>query len=182
MQERRASFDKWEQMKKILIILTIFTFTTAHSQVKCRAIIDWKYLGTIDIYTRPNDKIIFQVKNDSLNEDFLLLDILDQTETYFFVSISLNSEQNKKVGWIKKADYIGVYVKHEEFPMDLTIYKDKKESDIDKTVIKKWTSKLLTIELCSDNWTYVLVKHNGQIYKGWIKTDKLCANSYTYCN
>src|SRR5687767_6992565 len=108
-------------MKTLLIVLTFCTFTRGNGQVRCHAIIDWKYLETIDVYTKPNDQIIFQVKNDSLNEDFLLLDILDQTETYFLVSISLNSEKSKKVGWIKKAHYIGTYVKHEEFPMDLTL-------------------------------------------------------------
>lgn len=169
-------------MKKLLAVFTLFFFSTTYCQDKCRAIIDWKFLDVVDIYDKPDGKLIHQMKNDSANEDYLHLIILKQTESYFFVSIVTEIKKEERKGWIKKASYIGAYKKHEKFPMDLTLYKDEKESDKDKIVITNWRPTLLTIEKCGDKWSLVSLKQNGHTFKGWIQADELCVNSYTYCN
>lgn len=173
-------------MKALLTMLTLLVFTNLYSQVKCAAVIDWKYTGSVDIYDKLNGKLIDQLKNDSANEDFLYLTINDEADNYFNVSISFNSEiangNNPKAGWIKKANYIGAYIRSEKFPMSLTLYKNKKISDSNKIVISNWTPSFLTIEKCENEWTLVSLHHHSKLYKGWIETNHLCANSYTYCN
>ena len=181
-------------MKKLLLALTVvLALTAAHGQTgkydslrySVEAIIDWKYNGTINIYDKPDGKIIDSIKNDSTNEDYLQLTIFDETENYFYVSIS--RQKAGKRGWIKKANYIGAYAKagqahNKKSPIDLTIYQDKKVSDTGKVVIKDYKSELLTIEKYTNKWAFISLTRNGETYKGWIETDKLCANSYTYCN
>jgi hypothetical protein len=159
-----------------------FSFLNVYSQDKYPAIIDWKYLGIVNIYDNPDGKIIYELKNDSINEDYLHLDILAQNDAYFYVSISLTINKNVKIGWIKKADYIGAYIKHEKFPMDLIIYKDKKISDNNKIVIKGWTPTLVTIEKYAEKWMFISIKHDGKTIKGWIEINELCANSYSTCS
>ena len=180
-------------MKALLTMLSLLVFTNLYSQVKCAAVIDWQYTGNIDIYDKPTGKIIYQLKNDSANEDFLYLTINNEAGNYFNVSISFNSQLvsfnsqlangNKTMdGWIRKANYIGAYSRSEKFPMSLTLYKNKKISDSNKVVIENWTPSFLTIEKCANEWTLVSLHHHKKLYKGWIETNKLCANSYTYCN
>jgi hypothetical protein len=170
-------------VKLTLTIFAFLTFSNVYCQDKCPAIINWKYLGTVDIYNKPGGEIIATMKNDSINEDFLHLDILDQTETYFRVSIgSTIKPQNINKGWIRKANYIGALIKHEKDPMDLELFQFKKNSSSDKIVISNWTPGLLTIEKFADKWAFVSTRQNGQTYKGWIEIDKLCANAYTTCN
>ena len=168
-------------MKKLLsLIIIILSLDTVYCQDKCPAVIEWHYIKPINIYDKPDGKIIHQMKNDTTNEDLLHLDILKQNNTHFYVSINL--VKDSATGWIKKADYIGAYKRHEEFPMDLTLYKDKKISDANKITIKNWTPTMLTIEMYADKWVFVSLKQKGMAYSGWIQANELCANSYTYCN
>ena len=169
-------------MKALLTIIILVSFSTVYSQTNCLAIIDLKYPGPVDIYDNPEGEIIYRMKNDSINEDFLQLSILDQTDNYFYVSISTTIKKDQVTGWIRKAAYIGAYKRHEKFPMDLILYKDKKVSDAEKMVISNWTPMLLTIDSCDGGWVLVLLKQNGEIFRGWIEENELCANFYTYCN
>ena len=122
------------------------------------------------------------MKNDSINEDFLHLDIFDCTDTHFNVSIRMTIKKDSATGWIKKADYIGAFKKHEKFPMDLILYTDRKVLDSNKLTIKNWMPGLLTIENFEGKWIFISLKQNGQLYKGWIKENELCANAYSTCS
>ena len=170
-------------MKTLLTIILLLTFTKVYCQDSCSAIIDWQYLGRIDILEQPEGKVIHQMKNDSINEDFLHLEILNQEGNYFYVSIYFAmNEEEKTIGWIKKADYIGAFKRNEKFPMDLTLYKKPKESKKNKVVVKSWNPGLLKIEKCSGNWVLVSFKQDNKRYKGWIEANELCANAYSTCS
>jgi hypothetical protein len=171
-------------MKKPILLTLLFSLSglNTYCQNKCSAIIDWKYVEPIIIYDKPDGIVIHSMKNDTANEDFLKLEILEQTESFFHVAITNTIKKDSAIGWIKKGQYIGAYKKHEKFPMELTLYKDKIISDLNRIVITNWTPTLLTIENSSVNWVFVLLKQNEHIIKGWIQQDELCANSYTYCN
>ena len=80
--------------KKLLNILMAFSFFSANCQQNYTAIIDIKYLVTIDIYDKPFGKIIHQMRNDSVNEDYLHLTILNQTDKYFYVSINMTEKKD----------------------------------------------------------------------------------------
>ncbi len=168
--------------RTIPILLFTLRVLTGHSQGTCPAIIDWKYLKTVNIYSKPEGKLFKQVKNDSTNEDYLQLIILKQTESHFYVSIHKTITKDSTTGWIKKGDYIGAYKRHEKFPMDLILYANNKVSDADKIIIANWTPSLLTIAKYADKWVFVTLNQDGKKLMGWIQTDELCANSYSYCN
>lgn len=167
-------------MKVPFTLLFILCLSAVHGQDMCPAVIDWKYNGAVDIYDAPGGSIIAQMKNDSINEDYLHLQIVGQTETYFMVSIS--SMHEAREGWIRKADYIGTYVRNENQPMNLELFRSRKASESEKIMVSNWSPALLTIEKCADKWAFVSTKHKGKSYKGWVEIDKLCANSYTTCN
>ena len=168
-------------IREIIFIAIILSAMNCFAQDKCLAIINWKYLRPVELYDKPGGNVVETIKNDSASEDYLHLDIIEQTDAYFNVIISSIKISNKR-GWIRKADYIGAYKKHEKFPMDLTIYKDKNVIDSNKIVIKDWTPDLLTIINCDGKWTFVSLTQNKKKYEGWIETGELCANAYTYCN
>jgi hypothetical protein len=169
-------------MKKYFIILILFFFINSFGQNECTAIIDWQYIGDIEIFEKPNGKIITTVKNDSINEDFLHLTINNQTEEYFYVTISLAINYNEIIGWIKKAEYIGAYKKHEVINMKLILYSENKISNENKIEIENWNPTLLTFEKYSENMVLVSLNQNGKKITGWIEKNELCANSYTTCN
>ena len=169
---------------KILIPLPflLLIFSAVHSQKKCAAVVNWRYGAPVLLYDKPNGSVIDQIKNDSTTEDFLHLDISDQQGQFFFVSISLTVQKITKEGWIKKADYIGAYVRKDAYPMDLVLYKEKNVSEENKIIVKGWTPVLLTIEKYAEDWAFVSTMQNGKIFNGWILMKDLCANSYSTCN
>lgn len=169
-------------MKVILFVVYIFISTHSIGQDTCHAVIDWHYLGEISVYETPRGKKICSMENDSVNEDFLHLTILDQKDSFFYVHISKTVKKESKVGWIKKADFIGTYKRNCNLGMDLILFSQRNDKEKNKVVIKNWRPKLLTIEKYVDKWVYVKVKHQNVIIKGWIEMKELCANSYSYCN
>jgi hypothetical protein len=170
-------------MKLYLLLIFLIVYSKAFSQNNCSAVIDWKHVEMIDIFNQPYGKIIRQMKNDTITENFLNVEIINQKSNHFYVSIYLAmNESEKTLGWIKKGEYIGAYKRHEEFPMDLTLHKTKQNNEKNSIVIKNWIPKLLTIEKCTGNWILVSLRQNEHKYKGWIKAMELCANAYTYCN
>jgi hypothetical protein len=169
-------------MKTVIFILTILTSNKLLSQKTCPAIVDVKYNGTIDIYDNPSGYFIHKLKNDLENEDFISMLILDYTNTDFLVSIKMEIKKDSARGWIKKASYIGAYKRHEKFPMNLALYKDKKMTIENEFIVDNWTPSLLTIEKYENDMAFISIIQAGEKYKGWIPMNELCANSYTYCN
>jgi hypothetical protein len=168
--------------KTFIYILTVFSILTTYGQQNCTAIIDVQYFKSIDIYDKPFGKTIHQMSNDSANEDFINIKILSEKSSFFYVFINKNEKKDSSTGWIKKADYVGAFKRNETNPMELILYKKKNASDRDKISIKSWTPSFLTIEKCVGNWTFVSLRRSGEIIKGWIQSNELCANAYTYCN
>ena len=167
---------------ELIICLILIRITDGYGQSSYSAIIDWKFVDTVFIYDKPGGQVIDKMKNDSINEDFLHLILLDQTEDYFYVNIELIIQSHKSKGWIKKTDYIGAYKKHEQFIMDLVIYRLKKEDEENMIKIKDWNPGFITVEGFSEDWNFVSISHNDEKIRGWIQSSELCANAYTYCN
>lgn len=169
-------------MKLLYVTILIFFSLTGLCDAQHKAIIDNYYLADVAIYDKINGQIITQMKNDSIEEDFLQLTILKQTKTHFYVQIGHTIKVDSTYGWIQKAKYIGAYLKNENFPMDLILYKKKIESEKNIIFIKNWKPELLTIEKYDGDWIYVSNVQNGIKYEGWIKAERLCANPYSTCS
>ena len=140
------------------------------------------YNGVVKVFRKPNGLVITQMQNDSANEDFLSINILEETRKFFHVSISFAIKGNAQIGWIKKANYIGAYYRQEKFPMDLVLYKTPDAIEKNEVVIINWTPTLLSFCECRGNWILVSLTSNGKTYRGWIEEKNLCANAYTTCN
>jgi hypothetical protein len=169
-------------MKLLLTLFSFFLVFNGFTQSKYPAIINWKYNGIVNIYNKPNGIIKNQLQNDSTNENYLHLTIIDQTKNYFLVSIGFAMGNSFTEGWIKKEIYIGAYSKRESYPMDLVLLKSKKNIDKNKIIVKNWNPSLLTVERFNGKWAYVYVIHDNCKICGWIEVERLCANSYSTCS
>ena len=168
-------------MRLIITSLALVSAALVWAQEKCEAFIDWQYLQPINVYSTPNGEVIGQVRNDSVAEDFILLEILESKKGHMRVKATMAVSGKTQTGWIKKADQIGAYYREERTPtMDLPLFK----SPSSKTpfVVKAWTPGLLSIAQCKGEWVLVSVNQNGSWISGWIRSGDLCANPYTTCN
>jgi hypothetical protein len=168
-------------MRLTLTFIALVSAAQLWAQVKCEAFIDWQYLQSIDVYATPDGEIVGQVRNDSVDEDFIGLEILDSRKNYLHVKATLLVSGKTQVGWIKQADYICAYYREERVPtMDLTLFETP--STKKPFVVKDWAPVLLTIEQCTGKWVHVSLRQNGHRVAGWIDANDLCANPYTTCN
>ncbi len=168
-------------MRILLALILLAIATRSWGQDKCSAIVDWRYLEPIGIYATPGGEVIAQLRNDSVAEDFIEMEILDESRDHLHVSITMSIARDVKTGWIKKAEYIGAYLRHEQTPrMNLSLFETPSAKK--PIVVKDWMPALLTIEECKGKWVRVSTTQNGQRIVGWIAKSELCANAYTTCN
>ncbi|MFN8417473.1 MAG: hypothetical protein U0U66_14160 [Cytophagaceae bacterium] len=167
---------------RIILLYILFLPFIGFSQIQYSAMIDITYLGEIEIYDNPGGSVVKKMRNDSINEDFLYLNILQQTPTHFYVFISYSVQKDSITGWIKKENYIGAYIKNDKYPMDLILYNRCINSEKTKVVYSDWTPAFLTIDKYHNGWLYVTNTQNGKKIKGWIQTEGLCANPYSTCS
>lgn len=168
-------------MRSLLTLIVLLTSATLLAQDKCKAIVDWRYLRPIEVYSTLGGKVVGQFQNDSIAEDFIQLQILTVKKNYLQVEIAMTIADKKQTGWIKKGEYIGAYLRQERPPtMDLTLFQNP--SPAKPFIIKDWTPGLLTITACNGEWVSVSTVHNSKTITGWITAAELCANPYTTCN
>ena len=167
---------------ELKLILLLSLLIPLFGIAQCEAIINWKYSGEITVYEKPKGEKIVSLKNDQKNENFLSLEIIEETDNLFNVNISLAMSSESYKGWIKKDNYIGAIVRQEKEFMNLVLYDKPSQKDSKKTELKKWKSEFITIIKCEGNWTFVSVSYKGKRTVGWIESDKLCANNYSTCS
>jgi len=168
-------------MRPLLTSIIVLTSVGSLAQDKCEAIIDWRYLHPIEVYSTPGGKVVGQFQNDSIAEDFIQLQILDVKKNFLQVELAMTITNKKQTGWIEKGEYIGAYLRQERPPtMDLTLFQSP--SPAKPFIIKKWTPGLLTITACNGGWVSVSAVNKGKTITGWISAVELCANPYSTCN
>lgn len=168
-------------MRIFLLWILLLPFI-GFSQVHYSAMIDINYLDEIEIFLKPGGLVVKKMRNDSINEDFLYLNILQQTSTHFYVFISYSIQKDSITGWIKKGNYIGAYIKNDKYPMDLILYKRYKNLERNIIVNKDWAPEFLTINKYHKGWLYVTSIQRGEIINGWIRGEYLCSNPYSTCS
>ena len=144
------------------------------------AIVSWHHNGTIKILDAPSGSEITTIKNDSLNENFISLEILEEKKGYFHVQIWLAIDQVKHQGWIKKQENIGAFLRNQNEFVDIKLYLESHSDEFQ--LIEKWKTKFITIEEYDQDWIKISISHKGKRLTGWIKSNLICANNYSTCS
>jgi SH3-like domain-containing protein len=164
----------------ILIILTFSVYS--QSRCNCEAIIDWQYGGQVYIYDMPNGQVNDSIANDSINGDFLIVRITDIQKDYFKVTLQSSFAETQKRGWIKKANYIGIYARNYSDDVKLELYSQPDKTSKVESIVNEWIQNLYVIVDCKDYWVKVKMTSNNKRYTGWLEKEMQCANPYTTCN
>ena len=169
-------------MKSSLCFVAIAIWLRAGAQTECPAIIDWQYTGPVEVFDHTGQQLLTTLRNDSANENFLYVEILGTNRDFLHVSIAPAMDPHANTtGWIKKAAYVGAYLQAEHFPTMELVLHNRASTKSRTVVVPAWQPGLLAILECTGEWTLVRTRQNGKEWKGWIETDRLCANAYTTC-
>lgn len=168
-------------MKSLLLCLFLPLVTLSQSEAS-EAIIYWRFVEAIDVYSMPNGAVLTSLQNDHDNENYLSLAILAETKDFFFANISYGVSGKSYEGWIKKREYIGAFSRNEKEVQNLILFSKPSSGDTKQIHLTDWQSEFITIEKCKDNWRFVSLRYKGEIVTGWIEAHKLCANNYSRCS
>ncbi len=169
-------------MKKInftvLILLIIFIFNwsqTSHFDNREVFLNDSDTSGTI-ICETPNGKILYTIKNNPNDELFIMFNVLEVNQEWFRIE-TLNYPETIS-GWIYgsvTAARIG------NLDNSMNIYQ---KPDSNSTIAASWTGmKIIQLVTFKGDWAKVkLTLDNDELVIGWIRSNLLCGNPYTYCN
>jgi hypothetical protein len=141
--------------------------------------IDFK--GNINVYEKPNGKILQKIKNYMFNEDdIIIFKVIEQNDTMFYVTAYYNYEKDSINGWIKKNDNIGIYSKAYDQPLKLYVQPDEKSKVLN--VMHDYCPDMFIVTEIKNKWVRVKIKYNNKIYQGWMPPDMQCANPYSTCS
>lgn len=169
-------------MSKILTITFVFLqlYINAQSLNKCncQAFIDLNFKNEIIVYDKPNGITIKKLKHDFKNEDYLTLDIHNDTVGFFQIDISNAIKGKYYHGWIKKSNLINVYTRFDK----TALFSNPDIKSKINFIIPQQTNEVFIIENCKDKWVYGRIKYNGRFIKGWLQYSDQCPAIYTTCN
>jgi hypothetical protein len=169
-------------MKTVFFLVMLFITQSCKSQSqKCECdgfLIPEK--KAISLYNNSNSqKVVYHIKNDSINEIYYNLLILESNKNLLKVIPTSISDTVKKAGWIKN-DNVGIYSATYNRVLHLYAKPDKKSDTLFE--IKEYFTQPLTVISCSGKWLFVEVKLKDKFYKGWMASEDQCANVYSTCN
>lgn len=154
------------------------------SEVGATIFLDINFSEGINIYDKPNGKVITTTQNSVEKEDFVLFDLLHKTDSLFYV-VAYHSLDESTIakGWILKNKRLGIYSRAydaENHPLVLYECPD----DTSQIVAKKAYYDPVMYEVVDfeGKWLKIRAIINDITYQGWIPPEMQCSNVYSTCS
>jgi hypothetical protein len=170
----------------IRIIMCLFLFNYAYSiqnveRFKIDVFLDINYEGEKLLYDKPGGKIIYELKHNTNEVDFIGFTILNKNDSMFYVSVqhAIDGELLMK-GWIKKDEHICVYSRAYNNPLKL--YDLPQNTSEVSCVIEEYNPDSYIVIDCEGQWLKVKTVFKGIEYSGWMSPEMQCSNVYSTCS
>lgn len=146
--------------------------------------LDIDFVGNINIYDKPNGKVISIVRNNVEEENFVLFDLLKKDNNMFYIVAYHSLEEDTIAeGWVFKNKHFRIYDRmYNPEKSPLILYKNPNNTSqivSNKTYYDPVMHEVIDF---SGNWLKVKTKINGIIYEGWLPPEMQCSNVYSTCN
>lgn len=172
-------------MNKFILILLVCVTSALLSQGKneekcnCLVILIPKQ-EKIPLFDCPKGKVIDYLFNDTINENYVILQLRRIQKGYAFITGgSAIIDTVSKTGWVKKRQ-LGIYPSVYSEPVKL--YAEPNKLSKIRSIIKDPQYFPFTVIGCNEGWLLVEYRLYDKIFKGWLPPDNQCANPYTTCN
>jgi hypothetical protein len=171
----------------ILCLYTLFGFyNKVNGQAtacSCTVLVNPEYSGEIRLLKSPGGELVRSLRHNLAQDDFVVLTLQKSTAEYFYVSASYAIAGPIADGWIRKAEFIGVYSKVYAEGDSLLLRQLPDTSAAPVQVIPEYLPHLLMVVDCEKNgWLKIETELGGQRISGWLAPELQCANPYTTCS
>ena len=170
-------------MKLILtIVLLIFSIENNAQTINCDLLIDPEYKGVVLVYDKPSGNETISVKHDFINQDFLTLTVIKETQDYFYGILQFAISERKTKGWLRKSKYIGTFARNYHPKFALKLYSNPSYKSKLNSIVPTWTNQIYQVTSINKDWVYVKLNYKGKLKQGWLSPDMQCPNPYSTCN
>lgn len=132
----------------------------------------WEYL-----YDIPNRNVVDSVMNDTINDDFVFLDIYEFKDSFALVNVSHLESNKEHFGWIRK-EALGIYLCQDADSIVNLCSKPFLGAVICDSVVTPIWGEMYRVAGATDGWLYI----DDRGKKGWVPRANQCCNPYSCCN
>jgi hypothetical protein len=169
-------------MKFMNFLLFVLIANFAFGQEQCvEILLRPEYQGNIALYSDTNKHGVKFLHNDVAHEDYLAFELLQRTDSFYFVRAFHLIDSNSDFGWIRKADTNLIVYRKPTKGAFLLFAKPRKIVGPDThagTMITR-QDPVFTLLDFAPNWVYV--REVGKSTVGWLEASTLCIDVYNRC-
>jgi len=171
-------------MKSLVFFYLLFACLNSSAQqpvsCACKGFVDSNYVGIIHLKDTRTGKSVQSIPYKHKKGNYLLFDITQAADSFFFVKMRYAISGNSYEGWIKKSKYLVTFLKQESLEIPL-LYEASYTSKI-KTKIPTKSFINFQIFNCTQNWVYIKGLKRDSKLQGWIHSQNQCINPLANCD
>lgn len=133
---------------------------------------NWEY-----IYDVPNGAIVDSLMNDTINENYVFLNIYEFKDSFAMIKASYLYDNREHIGWIKQ-DALGIYLCTDTDSIVYLYSQPNYCSKIYDILMNPIWGDLYKVTNAEKGWLYI----DDRDKKGWVPSVNQCSNPYTSCN
>lgn len=166
----------------ILLFLHILIFNIQlfpQEKYNCSALLNPKY-ASYEIYTQTKTgmEIGYIITNDSITENYFVIQILDKQGDWFYVRPFDITDKKYEDGFIKIQSLV---IFTSNYSGKLTLY-EIPDLTSNSVIYETYNLAPLDVIDCKNGWLQVHFKNNWINIYGWLPPEFQCANPYSNCN
>ncbi|MBS1732881.1 MAG: hypothetical protein JST02_06255 [Bacteroidetes bacterium] len=163
-------------MRLIPVLLFFIASLDANAQktipCSCKGFIDTNYKGSLLLKDAPKGKVIQPIPYQHKKGDYLLFDITQTADSFFFIKMKYTVSGIAYQGWIKKGKYLATYLKKDSTTLPL-FYEASYTAKVKNKVPGKGVN-YFEIFNCTQNWLYIRELKKNSKLQGWIHSQTQC--------
>ena len=132
----------------------------------------WEYL-----YDIPNRNVVDSVMNDTINDDYVFLDIYEFKDSFALVNASHLEGNKEHFGWIRR-NALGIYLCQDTDSIVYLYSESNLESAVCDSVVNPIWGEMYRVTDAKNGWLYI----DDRRKNGWLSSANQCCNPYSSCN
>ena len=133
----------------------------------------WEY-----IYDIPNGIVVDSLMNDTINDDYVFLNIYEFKGSFVLVNASHLESNKEHFGWIRQ-EALGIYLSQDTDSIVNLYLEPCFESVVCDSIVNPIWGEMYKVADAKDGWLYII---NDRGKKGWVPSANQCCNPYSCCN
>ena len=170
-------------MKIWAFLFLLFAYSYAPGQksftCNCKGFVDTSFKGNITLFEKTGGKPVSQVSYLHKKGNYLLFDIDQVADSFFYVRMNYTLTGESFRGWIRKSVYLVTGLN--TTGAEIILYAEPGAASKIRYHIPGPASGNYQIFNCSKSWMFIKGPGQKPLSEGWLQTNDQCAHPVSKC-